>query len=101
MTLASTNMILASTLCVCGLMVHSGTLSGAGELIRTNKNSFYRWTFSCGPGTNTSTELLGVWATLHLASIPIIEHLQLIDDSRVIIDWLNHNNKLQSITLLA
>jgi hypothetical protein len=61
-----------------GATQHSGTLSGAGGLIRINKNSIYRWTFCCGPGTNTRAELLGAWATLHLASRLNIEHLQLI-----------------------
>jgi hypothetical protein len=76
-----------------GATQRSGTLCGAGGLIRTNKNSFFRWTFCCGPGTNTRAELLGAWATLHLASRLNIEHLQMIDDSRVIIDWLNHNGQ--------
>jgi ribonuclease HI len=84
-----------------GATQHSGTLSGAGGLIRIKKDSIYRWTFRCGPGTNTRAELLGAWVTLHLASISNIEHLQLIGDSRVIIDWLNHKGKLQTITLLA
>jgi ribonuclease HI len=58
-------------------------------------------TFCYGPGTNTRAELLGAWVTLHLASILNIEPLQLIKDSRVIIDWLNHKGNLQTITLLA
>jgi hypothetical protein len=36
-----------------GVAQHNGALSGAGGLIRLTKNSQYRWTFSCGPGTNT------------------------------------------------
>jgi ribonuclease HI len=84
-----------------GATHRSGNLCGAGGLIRTSKNSFIRWTFCCGPGTNTRAELLGAWASLHLATILNIEHLQLIGDSRVIIDWLNHIGKLHSIALLA
>jgi ribonuclease HI len=76
-------------------------MSGAGGLIRLTKNSQYRWTFSCGPGTNTRAELLGAWATLHLAMRLNIEHLQLINDSKVVIDGLNNSGKLQSITLVA
>jgi hypothetical protein len=44
---------------------------------------------------------MGAWATLHLASRLHIENLHLIGDSRVIIDWLNHQGKLNIITLLA
>jgi ribonuclease HI len=79
----------------------SGTLSGARRLIRINKTTIYRWDFCCSSGTNIRVELLGAWATLHLASRLNIEHLQLIGDSRVIIDWLNHKGKLQTITLLV
>jgi ribonuclease HI len=76
-------------------------LSGSGGMIKITENSYYRWTFSCGPGTNTRAELLGACDTLHLATRLNIDHLQLVDDSKVIIDWLNLNDKLQSITLVA
>jgi hypothetical protein len=62
-----------------GAAQHNGALSGAGGLIRITENSLYKWTFSCGPGTNTRAELLGAWATLHLATRLNIDHLQLIE----------------------
>jgi ribonuclease HI len=79
----------------------NGSQSGAGGLIRISQNSFYKWTFNCGPGTNTRAELLGVWATLYLASRLHIEVLQLLGDSRIIIEWLNNRGNLQAISLLA
>jgi ribonuclease HI len=79
----------------------NGTQSGAGGLIRVSKNSQYRWTFNCGPSTNTRAELLGAWATLHLASRLNIEVLQILGDSRIIIEWLNNKGKLQAISLMA
>jgi ribonuclease HI len=79
----------------------NGTLSGAGGLIKITKDSTYRWNFCCGPGTNTRAELLGAWATLHLASRLNIEVLQILGDSRIIIEWLNNKGKLQAISLLA
>jgi hypothetical protein len=84
-----------------GATQRNGNISGAGGLIRLNKHNIYRWTFNCGPGTNTRVELLGAWATLHLASRLNIEQLQLIGDSKVIIDWLNQSGTLHSIALLA
>jgi hypothetical protein len=42
-----------------GATQHNDTLSRAGGLVRVTKNSQYRWTFNCGPGTNTREELLG------------------------------------------
>jgi hypothetical protein len=62
-------------------------------------NIVFKWTFNCGPGTNTRAELLGVWETLILASRLHISDLQVFGDSRIIIDWLNYKGKLQVISL--
>jgi hypothetical protein len=43
-------------------------LSGAGGVLRINDHIVYKWTFNCGTCTNTKAELLGVWATLTLAT---------------------------------
>jgi ribonuclease HI len=84
-----------------GATQSNGTQSGAGGLIRITKKSSYRWTFNCGLGTNTRAELLGAWAMLHLASRLNIEVLQILGDSRTIIEWLNNWGDLQAISLLA
>jgi ribonuclease HI len=84
-----------------GAAQSNGLQSGAGGLISISKNSHYRWTFNCGPGTNTRAELLGVWATLHLATRLNIEVLQIFGDSIIVIDWLNSRGKLQVISLLG
>jgi hypothetical protein len=52
-----------------------GTQRGVVGVIKTTQNTFYNWTFNCGPGTNTRAELLGAWATLFLASRLHIEDL--------------------------
>jgi ribonuclease HI len=79
----------------------SGAMSSAGGVIKINTNSSIRWTLCCSPGTNTKAELLGAWATLHLASRHNVENLHLVGDSKVIIDWLKNQGKLHPITLLA
>jgi ribonuclease HI len=84
-----------------GAAQSDGLQSGAGGLLRISKNSYYSWTFNCGPGTNTRAELLGVWATLHLASRLNIEDIQIIGDSKIVIDWLNNKGKLQVSSLLG
>jgi ribonuclease HI len=63
-------------------------------------NSQYRWTFNCGSSTNIRAKLLGAWATLHLASRLNIEVLQILEDSRIVIEWLNNKSKLQAISLM-
>jgi ribonuclease HI len=59
---------------------------------------------SLGPSTvaarsNTKAELLGVWATLLLASRHNIMDLHVRGDSKIIIDWLNKKGKLQVTAL--
>jgi ribonuclease HI len=84
-----------------GVAQHNGALCGARGLIGLTKNSIYKWTFSCGPGTNTRAELLGAWATLHLARRLNIENIHLIGDSKIIIDWLNCSGNLHLIHLFT
>jgi hypothetical protein len=51
-----------------GASLAIGTQSGESEIIKISPNTLYKWTFNCGPCTNTTTKLLGAWATLFLAS---------------------------------
>jgi ribonuclease HI len=71
-----------------GVAQNNGTLSGAGSIIKTGENIIYRSTFNCGMGTNTRDELLGVWASLTLAYKLDIDHLQVLGDSKILVDWL-------------
>jgi len=47
-----------------------------------------------GQGTNTKAELLGAWASLILARRINIKDLLLLEDSKVIIDWINDKVEL-------
>ena len=51
-----------------GASLAIGTQSGESEIIKISPNTLYKWTFNCGPCTNTRANLLGAWATLFLAS---------------------------------
>jgi len=82
-------------------VLSDGTQSGVGGVIKTTQNTFYNWTFNCGPSTNTGEKLLGAWATLFLASRLHIDVLQILGYSRIIIEWLNSRGDLQAISLLA
>jgi ribonuclease HI len=70
-------------------------------VIRINDKYVYKWTYNCGPGTNTRAELLGVWATLSLTTRLNIDVLQVFGDSKIVIDWLNSRGKLQVISLVG
>jgi ribonuclease HI len=78
----------------------NGILSGVGGIIKISGNTIYRWTFNCGMGTNTRAELLGVWASLSLAHRLGIDQLQLLGDSKTVIDWLNFKSNLQVSSLM-
>jgi ribonuclease HI len=68
--------------------------SGAGGMIRINKNIAYKWTYNYGPRTYTQAELVGAWVTLILAMHLNIEALQVCSDSKIIIDWLTDKGNL-------
>jgi len=67
---------------------------GAGGVIKTPNSTIYRWLYNCGEGTNTKVELLGIWATLTLATHLALSKLQALGDSKVIIEWLNNRGRL-------
>jgi ribonuclease HI/probable phosphoglycerate mutase len=79
----------------------NGILSGAGGVIKLPGNTTYKWTLNCGLGTNTSAELLGVWASLTLAKRPGIDQLQVLGDSKIVIEWLNYRGNLQVTPLMG
>jgi ribonuclease HI len=78
-----------------GATLSNDQQSGAGGLIKTSENIVYKWTYNCGTGTNTREKLLGVWATLTLARRLHIVDMQVLGDSKIIIDWLNDKGNLQ------
>jgi hypothetical protein len=82
-----------------GVAQRNGQLSGAGGVIRINSQTRYRWMLNCGPGTNTRAELLGVWALLSLAICLHIYDLQVVGDSKIVIDWLNKTSDIQVLGL--
>jgi ribonuclease HI len=50
-------------------------------------------------GSNTKAKLMGLWATLTLATFWSINQLQILGDSRVIIDWINHKCNLIAVNI--
>jgi hypothetical protein len=69
---------------------------GAGGMIKINRSISYKWKLNCGVGTNTRGEVLGVWDLLLMTTILKIYHLQVVGDSKFIINWLNHRSYIQA-----
>jgi ribonuclease HI len=82
-----------------GASQQNGEHSGAGGVIKIREHTFYKWMINCGAGTNTRAELLGVWALLTLASRLFIYEINVLGDSRIVIDWLKGKGSLQVVTL--
>jgi ribonuclease HI len=77
----------------------NGLCCGAGGIFKTHPSRITKWFINCGAGSNTKTELMGLWATLTLATFWSIKQLQILGDSRVIIDWINHKSNLHAVNI--
>jgi hypothetical protein len=76
-----------------------GAKCGAGVVLKCPVLGTYRLKMNCGRGTNTRGELLALWCILHFAYYKKVTRLQLVGDSKVIIDWFNNDNNLQVVSL--
>jgi len=63
------------------------------------KFSSFSVVFNCGARTNTKAELLGARVTLTLLKLLDLHYLQVMGDSKVIIDWRDQKGMLQSINI--
>jgi ribonuclease HI len=77
-----------------GASKSDGTCSGAGGILQKSARMAYKWYFNCGIGSNTKVELIGAWTTLYIANILSLNKLQILGDSKVIIDWINLKGEL-------
>jgi ribonuclease HI len=77
-----------------GVAQSDGRCSGAGGIIKWSTTTGYKWHPNCGEGTNTKEELMGLWATLFIANYLSITKLQILGDSKVIINWINKKGNL-------
>ena len=58
-----------------------------------------RMKMNCGRGTNTHGELLALWVLLWASHLYHISNLQVLGDSKVIIDWMTNKSCLQVFSL--
>jgi ribonuclease HI len=85
--------------CFDGVTLSNGECCGAGGMIKTQTSKVIEWYINCGAGSNTKAELMGLWATLTLATQWSIEKLQVLGDSKVIIDWINQKGQLHVVNI--
>ena len=87
----------STLVCFDGVALSNGLCCGAGGTFKSHPSRITKWFLNCGVGSNTKDELMGLWASLTLASCWSLNHLLVLGDSRVIIDWINHKCNLHSI----
>jgi len=71
---------------------------GAGVFMRCGDFSYWI-SMNCGQGTNTIGELLALWCLQYFAKSLDISHLQLLGNSRVVMDRFIHKANLQVVAL--
>jgi ribonuclease HI len=77
-----------------GATINEGSICGAGGSMKIVYDPNITWFFNSGSGTNTKAELVGVWASLFMANLLDICQLQLMGDSKVVIDWMQRKGNL-------
>ena len=78
-----------------GAALLSGCCCAAGGYFKTHALRVTKWYINCGVDTNTKAEL----KTLTLATLWAIDKIQILGDSKVIIDWINQKGQLQAVNL--
>ena len=63
-----------------------GDSCGAGAVLKCPMLATFRIKMNCGSGSNTKAELLALWFILYFAHLKKVTRLQLVSDSKVIID---------------
>lgn len=76
-----------------------GSQCGASVVLKLVNGTVYKLDLGFGKGTNTRAELLALCVLLLFALKKNITTIQVVGDSKLIIDWLNQVCKLQVINL--
>jgi len=77
----------------------NGTIVGVGGIIKNQVSTIIRWSSKCGRGTKSKSELIVKWATLLLVDMMSYHNIRVMEDSRVIIDYISKKGRLQVSSL--
>jgi hypothetical protein len=82
-----------------GVSQDMGSKCGARAILKCPIEGTFRIKMNCSKGTNTRGELLSLWCILFFSCFKKITRLQLMGDSKVIIDWFKNANNIQVASL--
>jgi ribonuclease HI len=93
--------LLDGTMLICfdGAALQSGLCCGAGGTLKKHQSRTTYWFLNCGSGSNNKEELMGLWVSLSLSFFWSLDHLCILGDLKLIIDWINQSSKLHSVQL--
>lgn len=74
-------------------------LCGEGMVLKVKRDHFIHLRMGVGNGTNTKVELFSLWVLLWFAQKRGIFSMQIVGNSKVIIDWATWNSNLQVILI--
>ena len=78
-----------------GASQEGGYLFGASMVLKIGDNHILKLSMGCGQGSNTKSELLALYGLLVFVNHLGISHLQVVGDSKVVIEWDQRKNNLQ------
>lgn len=79
--------------------VGTNGLCGAGLLLKIKDFHCIRLWMKIGRGTNTQAELISLWGLLWFGKKRSIMELQILGDSKDIVDWINGFSSLHNLML--
>ena len=83
-----------------GASQYGGRRCGAGSLLISPELGKFSIIWNCGVGTNSRAELLALWSLLSFASNLGISSLQIVGDSKLIVDWYKGQADFRSLSLM-
>ena len=72
---------------------------GAGAILHLTENHSFRLKWSLGEGTNNKAELLAIFMLITFAHEKGVRHIQIFEDSMLVINWLNNAQRCHNILL--
>jgi len=79
-----------------GDSIERGSNYGEGGSLKRLNEQDVRWFINYGEGSDTKAEIMGAWAAMTIANFLGFHHIQMLGDSKVVIDWVGGKCQLQA-----
>jgi ribonuclease HI len=72
---------------------------GASAILFLNNSHYFTLKFGAGQGTNNRVEFYALWILLKVAGEKNVSRLQVLGDSKLLMDWENGKNQITNMAL--